>query len=149
MKLKSRHTSFIKMHWVIAIDGIIWVTLMISSIFTLYNKTKSSWLYMTAWFVLHPIIIILYSMSKFSMYYVRHVSSMNIWIIITSSMWFFQSIILIHHIINKGFLNFLDVVDSSLGFIASVIALYSWFGAFWSEFVRPFSLIRYDDIPTD
>ena len=135
------------LHWIILTDGIIWFGLTVLSALAFYDRMSPSWLLIVLWFSLHPIVAFTYfTLTKWSMHYPRYIWSIKTWNLLSFWLWLYQSLFFVHHIVSVGFFEHLDSIDAASASISGGIILYSWFGAFWTEYVQPFSLIRLGDI---
>ena len=130
----------------VLIDGLIWIILFIFSILALFNRINPPWLFISIWFFLHPLLMLIYFVTKFTLYYPPYRWSLQSWSIITTFLWLYQSLFFIYHSIIHGFLSDLSIVDGASAFIASGLAIHVWSDAFWTEWLQPFSFRRFGEL---
>ena len=130
------------MRWSVMLDGATWAGLVLLSTLALYDQIRPPWLLIVLWFSLHPAVMIAYALARWSMYYPRYLWSIRGWTLTTGWLWLFESLFFVHHIATDGFFAQLDAIDAGSAVLASSVALYVWFDAFWAELVQPFYLVR-------
>lgn len=135
----------IGVRWLVALDGAAWTGLFAMSGLSLFDRMHAPWMLLIAWFALHPGVMLAYLAAKWSLHYPRYVWAVRGWTLTTSWLWLFQSALFVHHIATEGFFAPLGHVDSGSAAIASAVALYAWFDAFWAELVQPYPLIPLRD----
>ena len=135
----------IGVRWSVMLDGATWAGLVLMSALAFYDHISPPWLLIVLWFSLHPVVMIAYALARWSMYYPRYVWSIRGWAVVTGWLWLYQSLFFVHHIATEGFFARLDAIDAGSAVLASGLALYVWFDAFWAEMVQPFQLIRLSD----